>query len=251
MSVPAELIGRVMGWVMAPVTAAVALARRSRMFHPDGVVLKSRVDPVALDPELWKLAKRLEGPAIARLSSAWWKAEKEWKDNLGLALRLRTSEEVGVEIHERDQDLLFATIRSPWTVVLAAITTDVRDFLANDYYAVSPFKVQGVGKVRWRLVSERPFTQGERRIDKLREAVRNGMAVFTLEAKRKGREYEPVARVTLQEEVEIDQRMLRFDPFLDGRQIVPASFVHKLRPGAYAGSQKTRMHLHQTEQASH
>lgn len=251
MSMPAEWVGRVMGWVLGPVTAAVALARRSRMFHPDGVVLKTRVCAVAEDPTLWELARRLEGPAIARLSSAWWKKDKEWKDNLGFALRFRTSEEVGVEIHERDQDLLFATIRSPWTVILAALTTEVHDFLANDYYAVSPFKVEGVGRVRWRLVSERPLTFGERRLEKLRDAVCNGMAVFTLEAKRKGRAYEPVARITLEAEVDLDQRMLRFDPFLDGRKIVPASFVHKLRPGAYAGSQKTRMHLRQTEQASH
>lgn len=248
MSRPAEAVGRVLGWGLSPLTAALALMRRSRVFHPDGVVVKARVQPVADDPQLWGLARRLEGPAIARLSSAWWKNGKEWKDNLGFALRFRTSEEVGVEIHEHDQDLLFATIRSPWTTVLAVITTDVHDFLANDYYAVSPFKVHGVGRVRWRLVSERPVMSGETRTEKLRRAIREGLAAFTLEAKRKGRTYEPVARVSLEEEVELDQRMLRFDPFLDGRAIEPASFIHKLRFGAYAGSQNARLHVHQTPQ---
>lgn len=240
-----------MGWALAPVTAAVAAARRSRMFHPDGVVLKARVDPIAEDPELWHLAKRLEGPAIARMSSAWWKNDKEWIDNLGFALRFRTTDEVGTDTDARDQDLLFATIRSPATTVLAVITTKVHDFLANDYYAVSPFKVAGVdGRVRWRLVSERPAPIGDTRLERLRHAVRNDMAVFTLEAKRKSREYEPVARVTLEEEIELDQRMLRFNPFLAGRDIVPASFIHKLRPGAYAGSQNARMHVRQTPQSS-
>lgn len=251
MSIPGELVGRVLGWAMAPVTAGVAAVRHSRMFHPDGVVLKTRVESVATDPALLKLAERLEGPALARLSSAWWKAEKEWMDALGFALRFRSTEEVGVDTHEGDQDLLFATIRTPWTVLAAALTTQVHDFLANDYYAVSPFKVEGVGRVRWRLVSARPTVHGERRLEKLRDAVRNGTAVFTLECKRAGRAYEPLARVKLEEEVQLDQRRLRFNPFLCGRQIVPASFVHRLRPGAYAGSQKTRMRLHQTSQTAH
>ena len=141
MSRVGEVVGRVGGWALAPVTAAVAAARHSRVFHPDGVVFEVVIQPTAEDPDLWRLAKRLEGTGIARLSSALWKGDKEWIDNLGLALRFGD-----------DQDLLFATIRSPWTTVLAALRTKFHDFLANDFYAVSPFRVDGIGRVRWRLV---------------------------------------------------------------------------------------------------
>ena len=85
------------------------------------------------------LARRLEGAALIRLSTAWWRGGKEWIDALGLAMRL--GREPSVEAHEGDQDLLFATIRRPWTTLLAPLTTEQHDFLANDYYAVSPFDV--------------------------------------------------------------------------------------------------------------
>lgn len=221
------------------------------MFHPDGVVLVATVEPKPESTELARIAARLEGRALVRMSSAWWKGEKEWPDDLGLAIRFRSSDEVTPEPAEGDQDLLFATIRNPLTTVLAVLTTHVHDFLANDYYAVSPFKVQGVaGKVKWRLVSSRPETVGESRIARLLNAVRSTGAVFTLQAKLDGVPYRDVATVRLIQQVELDQRQLRFNPFRSGRGIEPTGLVHMLRKGAYAGSQKTRAALPQTEQSA-
>ena len=52
-------------------------------------------------------------------------------DVLGLALRIRPRTGPALDEHAAlgDQDLLFATIRSPWTTLLAPFTTNARDFL--------------------------------------------------------------------------------------------------------------------------
>ncbi|MFL5319227.1 MAG: hypothetical protein ACJ790_06185 [Myxococcaceae bacterium] len=247
---PSDLAGDVGGWLLSPVTSAIAAVRRSRMFHPDGVVLMATVEPDGDSTQLAQLAQKLEGYALVRLSSAWWKGNREWPDDLGLAVRFRKTDEVSPEAAEGDQDLLFATIRSPWTTVLAVLSTKIHDFLANDYYAVSPFQVEGVGRVKWRLVSSRPETHGHSRVERLLNAVRSTGAVFTLQAKLSGQPYRNVAKLRLIQPVEIDQRRLRFDPFRDARGIVPVGFVQMLRRGAYAGSQKTRSHVQQTEQSA-
>ena len=246
-----EAIGDVGGWLLSPLTGALAAVRRGRMFHPDGVVLAAEVEPRPQQIELGELAQRLAGPALVRFSSAWWKGEKEWPDDLGLALRFRSSAEPSAEPAPGDQDLLFATIRSPWTTIAAVLTTHVHDFLANDYYAVSPFRVRGVGtRMKWRLVSSRPETHAATRVERLLEAVRSGGAQLRLQVKRSGMHYQDVARVRLIEPVELDQTRLRFDPFRDGRGVVPVGLVHTLRKGAYAGSQKIRAHVHQTDQSA-
>lgn len=244
-----ELVGSVGGWALAPVTSAVAAVRRTRMFHPDGVVIDSMVEPVA-EGDFKRLAERLSGRAIVRLSSAWWKGGKEWPDDLGLAMRFRTEDEVDPLPASGDQDLLFATVRSPWTTVLAVLTTNVHDFLANDYYAVSPFQVQGYGRLKFRMVSSRPQTGGNSRVERLESALRGMGALFTLEAKHLGGKYQPLCKVRLSHEVRLDQRELRFDPFKNGRGITPVGLVHKLRKGAYAGSQKIRRLIPQQSQSA-
>ena len=82
----AERAGIWAGWLLAPLTGTLSLLRRARMFHPEGAVYRARVEVVPGPHAM--LARRLEGPALARLSTAWWRAGKEWLDALGIALRL-------------------------------------------------------------------------------------------------------------------------------------------------------------------
>src|SRR6202162_1228407 len=56
------------------------------MFHPEGSVYRARVE--AVPGPFSMLAQRLEGPALARPSTAWWRGGKEWLDALGIAVRL-------------------------------------------------------------------------------------------------------------------------------------------------------------------
>jgi hypothetical protein len=224
------------GWLLAPVTGTLSLLRRARMFHPEGAVYQARVEP--LPGPFPGLAKRLEGPALARLSTAWWRGGKEWMDALGVAVRL--GRDPGVQPRPGDQDLLFATIRHPWTLMLAPLTTEQHDFLANDYYAVAPFDVSGVGRTKLRLVASRPRRlRATERDARLREAVERGEASFRLELRVEDR-WVQVARLVLLEPAVLDQETLRFSPFRDGKGLTPRGFVHGLRRATYLFSQAAR-----------
>jgi hypothetical protein len=208
-----EALGRYIGDAWAPWLEKISAARHARTFHPDGTVYAAEVsaDP---DSPFPALSERLEGPALARLSAALWKGAPRWFDVLGIALRFGD-----------DQDLLFATIRSPFTLPFAPITTDTRDHAANLYWAVSPFEVEGEGRLKFRL----------------RAATRDGV-LWTLEARRVFHwGYHPLAHIMLTRIAdEVDQDVLRFDPYRDGLGITPSGLVHAIRPAAYAGSQRGR-----------
>jgi hypothetical protein len=228
--------GTLAGWLLAPVTGTLSLLRRARMFHPEGAAYFGRVE--ALAGPYPGVARRLEGAALVRLSTAWWRGGKEWIDALGVALRL--GREPSAEAREGDQDLMFATIRHPWTTLLAPLTTEQHDFLANDYYAVSPFDVAGVGRTKLRLVSSRPRRlRGLDRRARLAEAVERGEAWFKFELLLENR-WVQVARIVLVQEAVVDQARLRFSPFRDGKGFTPRGFVHGLRRATYLLSQAAR-----------
>lgn len=233
-----EECGLLVGLALAPLTAAVSKAREARMFHPDGIVYEASVVPSAESPDLLQLAQRLGRRALVRVSSALWRAPHEWPDVLGAALRFGEG--------ETRQELLLATIRYPWTMPLAPLATNFRSFLWNHYHAVSPFEVDGVGLVKFRLRSPRLRNPGPMsRAQHLQQATTAHRAVFELELRRLNappfaRHWESVARITLQKERDLDQQSLRFSPFEDGAGIRPIGFVHALRVAAYASSQRAR-----------
>jgi hypothetical protein len=238
--------GVVLGSLLSPLTGAISALRNRRMFHPSGVLCRARVESVAELPELRVVAERLQGPALMRLSSALWK-EHTWPDVLGCALRF--SEDVTrVEPLAGDQDLLLATIRRPWTLPFAPLSTRYQDFFANYYYAVSPFEVPPLGRVEWRLAPEPGASEDQPREELLRRRIAAGTANFLLEcapyrsplsAFNEG-PFRPVARISALEFSELDQEALRFDPFRAGRGLIPVGFVHGLRRATYAASQKAR-----------
>jgi hypothetical protein len=192
------------------------------------------------------LAERLCGAALVRFSSAWWK-RREWPDVLGCAIRFTESPEAETPA-PGDQDLLFATIRRPWTMPFAPLATRYRDFLANRYYAVSPFQAPGIGRVEWRLTPAAAARAGSSRAERLQHAVRASSAELQLEFAPYRAPwnafdealFEPLVRVRLVEALELDQARLRFRPFRSGRGIRPMGFIHWLRPLAYAASQSAR-----------
>ncbi len=250
--VGSEQVGEVLGRALAPLTQRVAEARHSRMFHPVGRVLRAEVIPmVAQVPErsvtdarsLDLVAARIAGPALVRLSSAWWK-RREWIDVLGCAVRLRSSPELTAEASPGDQDLLFATVRFPITTLLAPLTTEQHDFLGNHYYGVSPFEVEPVGRVKLRIAPTRHPAQRGSRDELLTRALAERSAAFTFEVKTRFSGWRPLAEIRLLEEVDVDQQALRFEPFRDGRGFEPRGFVHALRKGAYAGSRRGRDRVH-------
>ncbi|MFZ5896313.1 MAG: hypothetical protein ACOY0T_34980 [Myxococcota bacterium] len=240
-----ERVGLFGGFLLAPVTFAISRLRAARMFHPDGTLYEARLEPWAKAPDLHALAERLAGGALVRLSSAWWRG-KDWPDVLGMAVRFCESSPERIQSAAGDQDLLLATIRFPWTTPFAPLTTRFTSFLWNHYHAVSPFQVDGVGRVKLRLRSPRlSNSSGSSRSEHLQAAVAAGRARFVLEARRMdrsplSRSWEPVAELTLKRPIELDQASLRFSAFRQGRGVRPIGFVHALRVAAYAASQRAR-----------
>lgn len=240
-------VGRIAGLALAPITGATSAVRRARMFHPSGVVLSADVRSCSGDAPWGILAERLEGPALVRLSGAWWKT-REWPDVLGCAIRFARTTPLGTEPTASDQDLLFATIRRPWTMAFAPFTTDQHDYFANRYYAVSPFRTVDAGVIEWRLRPERRIGGPGPRESRLLRALAIGKARFTLEARpyrrvidvRGEHPFHPVARIELRDVIDIDQDALRFDPFRAGRGVEPIGLIHGLRLAAYRASQWVR-----------
>jgi hypothetical protein len=246
-------LGRAGGRLLAPITGTVSALRRARMFHPDGLTYFAQVEPAAIASDLRAAATRLAGTALVRLSNAWWKGGRQWPDVLGFALRVLDDEHAPAgksgelaTARSGDQDLLFATIRFPWTTPFAPLATNPRSFLWNHYHAVSPFEIEGVGRVKLRLRSPRISPPpGVSRAEHLAKMVAERRACWTLEVRRLSRPawmrgWEPLATLRLTLAAEIDQEMLRFSPFLTGRGIRPTGFVHHLRLAAYASSQASR-----------
>lgn len=239
-----ERLGAAIGTLWAPAVAAISRARNARMFHPEGHTFVGRIEPVGRSP-FAELAHRLDGRVLLRCSQALWRDDRERFDVLGIGMRIRLRGERTFDARARagDQDLLFATIRSPWTMLLSPFTTDASDFVDQTYWAVSPFAVGAPGRVELRLRPlDPPRTRGSR-IERLRSAVEAGRAAWWLEARKTlTLRWHRVARVTVEHEVTIDQAALQFDPFRTGRDIVPVGLVHAIRRAVYAASQHARPH---------
>lgn len=240
-----EPLGRLAGLGLAPLTATVSALRRARTFHPEGVVVRGRVEPMA--GGAWpRIASALAGHALVRLSTALFR-RGAWPDVLGCAVRFTREVPDGVAARDDDQDLLLATIRRPWTMGFAPFTTDVTDHLANDLFGVCPFRVEE-GVVEWRLSPEQRSPAGSDRTARLEAAMRAGAAHLVLGVRRwpgvlvvgDHPPFEPVVRLSLIERLDVDQDALRFDPHRAGRGVVPTGFVHGLRVAAYAASQRAR-----------
>jgi hypothetical protein len=237
--------GWLAGLALAPLTGGVSALRRSRMFHPRGVLYRAEVEPAPGNAALESLALALAGPALVRWSSAWWK-RGEHTDVLGCAIRFG-SDPLHAVAQPGDQDLLLATIRRPWSMPFAPWTTNFHDFLANHYYGVSPFRV-GTRRIEWRLAPEQEAPPGPNRNERLELAVRAGHASLRLELADYsgplfpplGESFRSVVRLHLREPVELDQEALRFDPFRAGRGITPVGFVHFMRKATYLASQRAR-----------
>jgi hypothetical protein len=235
-----EWIGDAIGRWASPAIAAISRSRNARMFHPRGYTFAGRLFPVE-NTELPALARRFDGHVLARVSAALWKGRPQWPDVLGIALRIRRTPVRDHRPADDDQDLLFATIRSPLTMVLSPFATDATDFVHATYWAVSPFATPTTGRVQLRLRALEEKRGPGPRIVRLREAVEVGRARWRLEARRTlTLAWHPLAHLVLERELAIDDAALRFDPFCAGLGIVPVGLVHAIRRAVYAASQAAR-----------
>jgi hypothetical protein len=237
---PSDAVGFVLGFLLTPFAALGSKVRKARVFHPDGTVYRAKVSVVAYEAPFEEVGRRLEGGALVRLSTAWWRGGKEWIDVLGCAVRFCDAGRLSPRAEKGDQDLLFATVRSALTLPFAPITTHQHDFLDNLYFAVGHFEVKGVGKIELRLSTRGSRGEGSTRTERLRSAVERGEAVFRLEGRKPGGPWTPLVAVELESPIDIDQNALRFSPFRTGRGVVPRGTLQALRIAPYWISQKMR-----------
>jgi hypothetical protein len=240
-------IGQVIGVLAAPAAALGSFVRGARIFHPDGVVYRADVHADVHEGALGELAARLAGRALVRLSSATQreKAGTSPRDILGMALRFNPSPGADSAPGAQSQDLLLLSIPHLWQLPIGPLLTKPRDFLANDYHALLPFRVDNLGVVKFRIVpgvDAASGNEGMDRLERLEDAVSRGAAVLHLQVKSEesGAEWRPLATVALRERVDIDQEDLRFTPFHEGAGIEPVGFFQGVRWAAYPASQLGR-----------
>lgn len=238
-------LGHVAGILAAPLFGLSSLLRQARTFHPRGPVYHAVVRRHARAPNaVLGLAEALSGYAIVRFSGALWKRSESRIDVLGCAVRLRRDDGESAEAAGDDQDLLFATIRRPWTMPFAPFTTRVEDYLGNDYFAVSPFDTNAARRVYLRLhpmTSSRGDGRGLSRTERLAHDVEREPAALELEFSPKPfGPWAPLVTVTLERLASLDPEALRFRPSRSGRGVRPRGFIHAMRSAVYAMSQRAR-----------
>jgi hypothetical protein len=271
-----DRVGSAIGTVAAPLFAAGAELRQARFFHPSGVTYTGAVRSVATDPTFEPVAKRLEGGVLARLGGGLLKfqvgdREPALPDVPGLALRFTTLENVGTpESHAGDLDVTFCAYTERFRTLITGIgflKADASDFMNNEYFPDIPFRVEGVGEVWLRLRPKKVATRGEYRAERFDNTVRDGDAIFTLEAQRtntsRSREWLgvdlktffktfslaeatrtnpwiPLVEVRIDKRVDLDQGELKFDPRSKARGFEPRGIVTAIRGPVYELDQQVR-----------
>ena len=129
---------RVLGAIVAIVIFVMAFRRRARAFHARGTVCRGEL--TALDDVV---GPRLAGSARVRLSSASHDENSPEPSILGLAIKLGG-----------DQDLPLASFESFIKASEATRTTDVADYLGNQFSSVTPWYVGGLGIVWLRAIPD-------------------------------------------------------------------------------------------------
>jgi hypothetical protein len=236
-----ERAGLAFGYVLGLGTGAVSFLRRSRTFHPRGVVLRADLRASGSDALSVLIGGRLPKTALVRFSSALWKGA-EWPDVLGMAIRLTDADPISAKAQFRDQDLLFATVPAPIMTLVAPLWTRFWDFLGNLYYGVSPFELPGGRRVYLRArfeVALRNVDRASTRTSRLLASLGTRIRIET-NPRRLGPGWAPLFELVLREPVAIDQEALRFSAFRNGLGIRPRGFIHFLRVGSYSSSQATR-----------
>jgi hypothetical protein len=270
----AERVGELVGLIAAPLFAATSTLRGARTFHPSGDCADAEVFVAPAVPAPYRaLAERLGGNAFVRFSDALTRRRARWPDVLGCAIRFG-GHVMDPAVHG-DQDLLLATIRRPWTMPLSPFTTKVGDYLANDYFGVSPFSVStspagdrgGVVERVWlrlrpearepgaivTFASSAPISSlrtsahegrdhaAEQRRRRLERAIANGAAAFMLGVGHgPWGPFTPLVGIQLVAARLTDPPGFAFDPFRNGRGVEPQGFVHAMRRGAYGSSRRAR-----------
>ncbi len=229
-----EFFGFLLGYPAGLFLAAGSILRNARIFHPRGLLFCGEVETLPDSPIT------LSSHALIRFSGGWWKY-KEWPDALGIAVRVSEQKINSVHPGKTDRDILFASFRHPWELFISSLFTDHHDYLANSYYAISPFLLDDGRKIDFMIDPVRGLRSVGTREEKLMGEVIGGKVVLRVMVKEtSNKAWRMAARIRVKEESGLDQESLRFHPFQCGPDMRPYGFIHHLRVGAYKMSQWVR-----------
>jgi hypothetical protein len=232
--------------MISPIFAVGSALRQDRVFHPRGVNFRAEVKPAEeVKEDFVEVAEGLsQGEALARLSPGTFRGDRGLlPDVLGFSIRFNTDPAEDFRATCQSQDVLLATARSLLTLPLAALKTNQRDFLDNNYHGAAPFEIAGMPWMRLRLVPLTPPAANDLdRFEKIRKAVEDGEAAFRLDviSMRQPAMSSPLVEIRLVEEVPVDEDDLGFHPFNVGQGIRPMGFVQFTRHMPYVMSQYAR-----------
>jgi len=241
------------------------VVRNARTFHPDGRVFRGSVRSLhPVEPALARASEQLVGSVLLRIGMGvmkrgvpWWLADRI-PDAPSISSRFfssSTASEAGL-LRRPDEDLdLLCTAGGDrlWKLVVNLLTGGLMyglhrfDYFQNVYYSQVPYRISGGTLDVWiRLLPDRGVGQvtplnGAGREQGLKEAVARH-SVLRIEAQRVGNAREPFvpfAEIQFEEEIEIDQEALHFDP-VAGRGFVPHGFLTNLRMTVYPVSVRCR-----------
>jgi hypothetical protein len=222
----------------------LSFLRRARFFHPSGVVYSAQAWPA---PGLAsvagvEVAERLSGTALVRFSGGIFKQKGQAArtDSLGLGVRFHGQPGPCATNAPGGQDLFLVSFHSFKAMAHDIKATNPHDYLANSYWAIAPYEVEGLGRVSLRITASGAGGMGAARDERLEDAVRAGAASLRLEMAPWGtNDYQPLAEVRLDSRVELEDE-LRLTPHAAGHGLRPIGFFQGLRVFPYAASHLAR-----------
>jgi hypothetical protein len=258
-TVPPRRVAKVAAHFFAFVSGVV---RNARTFHPDGRVFRGSIRSLQpADASYARAAEQLAGSVLMRIGmglmkkgAPLWLADKI-PDAPSVAMRIASS--VGEITLQRPGDecldlLCTAGGNRLWKLILNLATGGWMyglhkfDYFKNIYYADVPYRIdEGKCDVWIRLVPDKE-TPGLPQDSPARE---NGLtlavarhALVRIEVQPVGdrsKAFVPIAEISFDEELEIDQEALQFEPFT-ARGFEPHGFFTEVRKSVYPASAGAR-----------
>ncbi len=255
-----RLVARLAAAYFAFVSGVV---RNARTFHPDGRVFRGTVRSLQpVDASFARAAEQLAGSTLIRIGMGvmkkgvpLWLADRI-PDAPSIATRLSSSppSQISRQGHTDDcLDLLCTAGGNRLWKLIVNLALGGRmyglhqfDYFKNVYYADVPYRIDGGKRDVWiRLVPDMETPglpqDGPAREDGLSKAVaRRALLRIEVQVVGDAREpFVPIAEIRFEEEIQIDQEALHFDP-IAGRGFEPHGILTEVRKSVYPASVRSR-----------
>lgn len=231
LAAPARAALDVAGEVAARGFGFGSRVRRTKFFHPHGVVHEAQVvthSPSPAPPAARVLSEPREYDALIRFSRGAG-APAGIPDVLGMAIRL-------LDAHgpSRHQDFLLVT--SGDGAVIQHLLLPARRFSSRPYSSVLPYRAgDETFLIGARAVGAPPVADDE--FDELARFARRRGPAFEMCIAPLGRRLRPIGEITLGKRLEPDANRIRFDPWNTGGGLEPATALNRIRAYVYPSSQ--------------